>query len=360
MLATAADFVRSPQFWKVASMKVFLTGGTGLLGNNIARQLSDRGDQVVALVRTQPADEIFEGVNVEFVRGDLNSKAAIDQAIERCDAVIHSAALIHIGWERMEESMRANRDGTEVIAQTAQRHRKPMVHIGTVNTLAMPPQRLFGSSSGGSLLLADERTPITPETMQVPCAYVLSKRASVDVVQQQITHGLDARIVHPGFMLGPWDWKPSSGRMLLELGRRTYVPACPTGGCSVCDVRDVAAGTLAALDRGQCGRHYILAGENLTYRRLWQEMARRMRRPVPVLPIGPLIRACAVACGNVTRSVTGVETDINSAALKISSQMLWFDSSRARAELGYTNRGLSETLDDAAQWIGERFLKPNR
>lgn len=340
-------------------MKVFLTGGTGLLGNNIARQLSDRGDQVVALVRQQPADEVFEGVDVELVRGDLSSKDEIDQAIARCDAVIHSAALIHIGWHLLDESMRANRDGTEMIAQAARKHGKPLVHVGTVNTLAMPPQRIFGSSASGSFALADERTPMTPETEQVPCSYVLSKRASVDVVQRQVDQGLDARIVHPGFMLGPWDWKPSSGRMMLELGRRVYVPVCPTGGCSVCDVRDVAAGTLAALDRGQMGRHYILAGENWTFRRLWKEMAVRMGRPAPVLPIGPLIRAAAVAYGNVARSVTGTETDVNSAALKMSSQMLWFDSSRARAELGYANRDLSQTLDDAARWITDRFLKHN-
>lgn len=340
-------------------MKVFLTGGTGLLGNNIARQLSDRGDQVVALVRERPADEVFAGVDVELVRGDLSSEDVIDQAIARCDAVIHSAALIHIGWQLLDESMRANRDGTEVIAQAARKHGKPMVHVGTVNTLAMPPQRMFGSSASGSFALADERTPMTPETEQVPCSYVLSKRASVDVVQQQVALGLDARIVHPGFMLGPWDWKPSSGRMMLELGRRPYVPACPTGGCSVCDVRDVAAGTLAALDLGQCGRQYILAGENWTYRRLWQEMAVRMGRPAPVLPIGPLIRAAAVACGNVARSVTGTETDMNSAALKMASQMLWFDSSRAHSELGYSNRQPTQTLDDAAKWIHDRFLKRN-
>ncbi len=340
-------------------MKVFLTGGTGLLGNNIARQLSDRGDQVVALVREPPADEVFAGVNVEFVCGDLSSSEVIDQAIARCDAVIHSAALIHIGWQLMDESMRANRDGTATVAQAARKHGKRMVHVGTVNTLAMPPQRMFGSSASGSFALADERTPITPETEQVLCSYVLSKRASVEVVQQQIAQGLDACIVHPGFMLGPWDWKPSSGRMMLELGRRPYVPACPSGGCSVCDVRDVAAGTLAALDRGQTGRQYILAGENWTYRRLWKEMAVRMGRPAPVLPIGPLIRAAAVAYGNVARSVTGIETDVNSAALKLSSQMLWFDSSRACSELGYTNRDLSQTLDDAAEWIRDRFLKPN-
>ena len=134
-------------------MKVFLTGGTGLLGNNIARQLSDRGDQVVALVRQQPADEVFAGVDVELVRGDLHSKDVIDQTIARCDAVIHSAALIHIGWQLLDESMRANRDGTEVIAQAARKHAKRMVHVGTVNTLAMPPQRMFGSSASGSFAL---------------------------------------------------------------------------------------------------------------------------------------------------------------------------------------------------------------
>ncbi len=344
---------------KVAQMKVFLTGGTGLLGNNIARQLFERGDQVVALVRKMPADEVFAGIDAEFVCGDLSSQDVIDQAIGRCDAVIHSAALIHIGWQLLDESMRANRDGTQVIAQAARKHQKTMVHVGTVNTLAMPPQRLFGASASGSFAVADERTPLTPETAQVPCAYVLSKRASVEVVQQQVAQGLDARIVHPGFMLGPWDWKPSSGRMMLELGRRTYVPACPTGGCSVCDVRDVAAGTLAALDKGQCGRQYILAGENWTFRQLWHEMAVRMGRPTPVLPIGPLIRAAAVAYGNVARHVTGIETDVNSAALKMASQMLWFDSSRARTELGYSNRDLSQTLDDAANWIRDRFLKSN-
>ncbi|HBJ34065.1 MAG TPA: HpnA protein, partial [Planctomycetaceae bacterium] len=303
-------------------MKVFLTGGTGLLGNNLARQLSDRGDQVVALVRQQPSDEIFAGVDVEFVRGDLTASDTIDQAVARCDAVIHSAALIHIGWQLLDESMRANRNGTEMVAQAARKHGKRMVHVGTVNTLAMPPQRMFGSSASGSFAVADERTPKTAETEQVPCSYVLSKIASVDMVQQQVALGLDACIVHPGFMLGPWDWKPSSGRMMLELGRRPFVPACPTGGCSVCDVRDVAAGTLAALDRGQTGRQYILAGENWTYRRLWKEMAARMGRPAPVLPIGPLIRVAAVAYGTVARCATGTETDVNSAALKMASQML--------------------------------------
>jgi dihydroflavonol-4-reductase len=326
-------------------MKVFLTGATGLLGNNIARQLTQRGDKVVALVRNTPPPEVFEGVDVELVHGTLEDQQTIQDAVDKCDGVIHSAAMIHLGWQRMEESLRANREGTAAVAEAARRRGCRMVHIGTVNTLAL--------ATGG--VPSNEDTLITPATAQVPCAYVVSKRASVDVVRQAIEQGLDATFVHPGFMLGPWDWKPSSGRMLLELGRR-YVPACPTGGCSVCDVRDVAAGVLAALERGQTGRHYIMAGENWRYRKLWSEMARRMGRSAPIFPCGPLVRAGVAAYAAIKLRLTNIETDVNSASLKVSSQLHWYDGSRAREELGYTNRDVHETLDDAAAWILARFL----
>jgi len=332
-------------------MRVFLTGGTGLLGNNLARQLNQRGDSVVALVRQPPPPEIFDGTEADLVVGDLDSHAVIDDAIRQCDAVIHSAALIHIGWQRVDESMRINRDGTAAIAHSARRYGKRMVHISTVNTLALPDQKRGGDTAA----TANEETPITPKSAQVPCAYVTSKTESVRVVKDAIAQGLDATILHPGFMLGPWDWKPSSGRMILELGRR-YVPASPTGGCSVCDVRDVAAGVLSALDRGQTGRHYILAGENWRYRKLWQEIARRMNRPQPIFPLGPLMRGGVAAYSSLRRLVSGGESDINSAALKISSQWQWYDSSRARDELGYINRDVHQTLDDATAWIKRRFM----
>jgi dihydroflavonol-4-reductase len=332
-------------------MKVFLTGGTGLLGNNLARRLSQRGDSVVALVRQPPQPEVFEGTDAELVVGDLDSHDVIEDAIRQCDAVIHSAAMIHIGWQRLDESIRINRDGSAAIARSARRHGKRMVHISTVNTLALPDQRRHG----GVVPTANEDTPITPASAQLPCAYVTSKIESVRVVKEEIAQGLDATIVHPGFMLGPWDWKPSSGRMILELGRR-YVPASPTGGCSVCDVRDVAAGVLSAMDRGQTGRHYILAGENWLYRKLWQEIARRMGRPKPIFPLGPLMRGGVAAYGYMQRLRGRDESDVNSAALKITSQWLWYDSSRARDELGYTNRDVHETLDDATAWIKRRFM----
>jgi len=326
-------------------MKVFLTGITGLLGNNVARCLVERGDHVSALVRGKSDDESITGVDLEIVRGDLDSTDAIDRAVQACDVIIHSAAMIHLGWLKMDQSMKVNRDGTAHVADAALRHGKRMVLVGTVNTLAL--------STGG--VPATEETVINHENRQVPCSYVSSKRASVDVVTDRIAKGLDAVIVHPGFMLGPFDWKPSSGRMMLEIGR-SYTPIWPVGGCSVCDVRDVAWGLIAALDRGTTGRQYILAGHNWTYKTLWSEMAVRMGRAKPIVPVLAPLRVVAGTIGDLYAAMTHHEGDINSAAVKMSAQFHWYSSARAIEELGYTTRSAKETLDDAANWIKARFF----
>ncbi|TVQ02222.1 MAG: NAD-dependent epimerase/dehydratase family protein [Planctomycetaceae bacterium] len=327
--------------------RVFLTGVTGFLGNNLARALTERGNQVVALVRGKPDPRVWEGLDVEQICGDLGDAEVIDRAVASCEAVIHSAALIHVGWTRLEESLRVNRDGTAVVAAAALRHGRRMVHVATVNTLP----RHVGRATAPAV---HEETPLTPANDQVPCAYVVSKRASVAEVERRLDRGLDAVLVHPGFMLGPWDWKPSSGRMILELGKR-YVPGCPTGGCSVCDVRDVSEAIVSALDHGGRGRHYILAGENWSYRRLWTELARRQRRLRPIFPVGPLIRVGVAAYGRFQARRVGQETELNSAALKLTSHRMWYDSRRAEQELGYTRRELAQTLDEATHWVRSHF-----
>lgn len=333
-------------------MKVLVTGGTGFLGNNIVRALVERGDRVAVLVRDQPPAGVFDALDVELVRGGLTDEAVIDTAVATCDAVIHSAALIHLGWSRMEESLRANRDGTATIAEAARRHRRRMALIATVSTL--PLCRDLSRSS-----IIDEETPLDADNDQIPCAYVVSKRASVAEVTRRLDAGLDAVIVHPGFMLGPWDWKPSSGRMVLAL-RDRFIPNCPTGGCSVTDVRDVAHGVLAAVDRGTSGRHYILAGHNVRYRELWGELAMRLGRRSPVLPLGPMARALGGAVGAIASRWSGEESELNSAALTLSSQLHWYDSSRARDELGYSNRPIGLTLDDAVTWVNAKFPRKKR
>jgi dihydroflavonol-4-reductase len=194
---------------------------------------------------------------------------------------------------------------------------------------------------------SDENTPLNGE---ICCAYVTTKREAEQLVLDEVAQGLDAVIVNPGFMLGPWDWKPSSGKMLLKMAAGWGLLA-PPGSNSYCDVRDVAAGIIAALDRGRTGERYILAGQTLTYRQAMELMARVTggRRPIRT------VRRWAVktvgAFGDLHAWATGHESDVNSAAAAMSLWPKNFTSARAAAELNYRSRPVEHSASDAWEWL---------
>ena len=349
-------------------MRILVTGATGLLGNSILRQLwSSTDHDPVVLVRQEPDPVVFDESEADAAPSDrsleivrqafasespISDESELQDALNDCvaavDAVIHCAAKIHLGWRKMDESMAINRDGTRRLAKACLRTNKKLVHIGTVNSIAL----------GSKSTPADESTSFDHAGGQVGCSYVESKRAANREVLSAVKQGLDAVILHPGFMLGPWDWKPSSGRMLLELGKG-WKPIAPRGGCSVCDARDVAKAVVSAVDRPiEPGRQFILAGHNWTYRRLWTEMAARMGTRPPVRSLGPGVEYLAGLFGDLWTRCSGRENDLNSAQIAMSGQFHWYNSRRAIRELGYEIRPAEETLDDAIAWILNRFDLP--
>jgi len=194
---------------------------------------------------------------------------------------------------------------------------------------------------------ADEDQGPTPHIL---CPYVTSKREAEQAVECEADAGLDAVIVNPNFVLGPWDWKPSSGRMLLEIARGRGVMA-PPGGNDFCDARDVAGGILAAAERGQSGRRYILGGVPLSYVDAWRLFAQAtgVRAPLAVTPKW-LLSAAGLA-GDAWGRVWSNEPDVNSAATAISARPHHYSSARAIAELGYHVRDIRETIADTWNWF---------
>ena len=91
---------------------IFVTGGTGLLGNCIVRELCERDMAVRVLCRHSSSRRPFDGLPVDIVEGDLNQQQVLDAAIAGCTAVIHCAAMIHIGWQRFDKSRQVNVEGT--------------------------------------------------------------------------------------------------------------------------------------------------------------------------------------------------------------------------------------------------------
>ncbi len=318
-------------------MQILVTGATGLLGNNVVRRLLERGDDVRVLVRPTADRRPLERLEVARVEGDITDGDSVEQSLRGVDAVVHCAGRVQIGWSCAAAFTRVNVEGTRHIARAALRRGIRMVHVSTINTLGV----------GRKNRAADEDWA---DPNIVPCPYVVSKRAAESAVRELIEQGLDAVIVYPGFMLGPWDWKPSSGQMVLQVARR-WTPVAPTGGVSVCDVRDVTAGVLAALDRGRPGDRFVLAGENLRYWHLWKMIAEITGGGRPWFPAGPVQRIIGGAFGDLWGKWTGTEPEVNSAAVKMSSQLHFFSSERARQELGYQSRPARESIADAWNWF---------
>lgn len=337
---------------------ILVTGATGLLGNCIVRELLSRGEKVRVLCRTNTSLEAIEGLKVEIHRGDLSNDAILGQAVAGCSAVIHSAAMIHIGWQNLAASREVNVEGTRRLIRACQLHSAKLIHISTVDTLlsALDVSQPISETSPrpvDSKAAEAKYTWLAYGVPKVPCAYVVSKQEAEQEVRRACEQGLQAVIIHPGFMLGPYDWKPSSGRMMQQI-RIAPLLVAPAGGCSVCDARDVAQATVNAVTMGQSGESYILAGENITYQHLWQAMldVMEVRRRVlvggrPIVWIGKLI-------DGANRWLGLRERDINGAIIAMGHLLHYYDSHRSERELNYHRRPLDETLRDAWQWLSER------
>ncbi len=324
---------------------IFVTGGTGFLGNCVVRELLHRGEPVRVLCRPTASHECFEGLEVEIVQGDLGDAELLRQAVQGCRAVVHCAAMIHIGWHRMEQSRSINVEGTRRLALTCADQGIRLVHVSTVDTL--PAAR-------------NAEHPVDElaqhGVQKVPCAYVVTKREAEQVVRELVAcGGLDAVILHPGFMLGPYDWKPSSGRMLLEVSRLPVV-AAPSGGCSVCDARDVAAGVANAIEMGECGESYILAGENISYQELWSQILRAAGRSRRVFRLGPGVHWFGRAVDIANRLLPIQERDVNGAMIAMGSLQHFYSSNKASQRLSYRTRSVEETLRDAWEWLSQRHI----
>ncbi len=338
---TPVPALRPAPHRRPATVDVLVTGATGLVGNNVVRMLVSRGESVRAFVRSRRAAErCLAGLPVETIEGALGDHEGVQAAVDGARIVIHAAAMVHCGWRHEDEMAAANVDGTRIVAAVARRAGARFVHVSSVDAIGL---RADG-------VPADEETP--PGGMP-ECPYVVTKRAAEGAVHDEIARGLDAVIVNPVYMLGPWDWKPSSGRMLLEVGAGKGLFA-PPGGNDFVDVRDVAGGILAAVTRGQLGRRYILGGHSMSYLDAWRVFARIAGRmqPLGTAPRG-IVRMAGLA-GDLVSLFTARELPVNSAATRMSMLPHNFSPRRAQAELGYAFRSLDETVADAWEWFVTR------
>lgn len=317
-------------------MRAFVTGGTGFIGGRLVRRLRERGDEVVALVRSP---DKARDLDAELVAGDLGDREAIRKALEGCDACFHVAAVYKVGIPRSEREpmFESNVRGTEHVLDAAvDAGVKRIVYVSTVN--------VFGNTKGKVVDEGYRRD--TAEGFL--SAYDESKFRSHEVALDRIAKGAPIVIVQPGGVYGPGDHS-EVGNMIDQTSRgKLRMKAFPELGLNLVYVDDVADGILLAHDRGEIGESYVLGGELATMGDLIDRVAAMSNQKPPRLTLPPAVAKLSAPLGPVVGPALGFPPNLSEAIKAAHNVTYWANDEKARRALGYTPRdldtGLRETL----------------
>jgi dihydroflavonol-4-reductase len=328
--------------------RVLVTGATGFVGSAIVRAFLGAGYPVRALVRAASPRVNLAGLEVETIEGDICDANAIARAMAGVRHVAHAAADYRL-WARDPEAIvRTNVEGTRIVMEAALAAGiDRVVYTSSVATLALR----------GNGQAADETLPL-PETAAVG-AYKRSKIVAERLVQKMVAcDALPAVIVNPSTPIGPRDVRPTPTGRIIVAAASGRMPGFVDTGLNLVHVDDVAAGHVAALERGKIGDQYILGGENVLLADMLRAIALIVgRRPPRVsLPRGPLYPLAVAA--EMIATVTGREPLLTLDGLRMSRQRMFFSSAKAERELGFRARPYVQGLRNAVDWFrGAGYLR---
>jgi len=335
--------------WKKRPMTVVaLTGASGLLGSNLLVALRRAGVDVRALFRSEGSiahlREVPEARGVDWRNADLDDEDALARAFEGVDAVFHVAAMVSILASVTPGLTRANVDGTRRVVAACRRAKvRRLIHTSSIVTTGL---------AADAMALATEDSPWNFAELGLDDGYCITKKQAEDVVVAAVRDtDLDAVIINPGYLFGPMDSKPSSGKLILDtaLGK---VPGVTPGGNVFTDVRDVATGAIAAWQKGARGERYILGGHNRPYAEVLPLIASRTGVTPPRRMIPRPVAGLVGAVGDLQYRLTGREPLLTSAAVRWSyCTRFRVSSAKAEAALGYRISPLEGAIDDALEWF---------
>lgn len=322
---------------EVGQRTAFVTGATGTLGVHIVRALLEAGWAVIALQRPDSDAGGLDGLDCSRVTGDVQDLAALDAVCPpRVDAVVHCAGLSTL-WRRAgAEQLRINVRGTRNVVRLALNHRaRRMVHISCAAT--------FGLHSGR----ISEATPRCGRSSPIPM--VRSKAMAEVEVERGQRSGLDAVMLHPGFIIGAHDRHNWSRLFRLVKARR--LPGVPSGGASFCAPETVAHAVVRVLEQERGGGRWVLGDVAASYAGLVREIGhqlghRRLLRPVPA----PVLNAYALV-EEALAPVFGREPDVTRDAVLLLSGNTYVDGSHARRELGLPPQKLEDLVERCIAWM---------
>lgn len=317
-----------------------LTGATGFLGLHAAIALHRQSADVVALVRPTSQRQRLTVAGIECRIASLDDLGGLTRGLAGCDLVLHVAGAVGFAGD-WQSYVLGNVQGTRYLLAAARAAGvRRVVHTSSIVAV--------GASTRPISL--NETALWNLGRFRVP--YVTTKRQAEEAALAANDGDLQVVVVNPSSVVGPDDYTGSEFGTLCQRFWKGRVPVHFGGGNNYVDVRDVAVGVLLAAELGRPGERYVLGGENRSYQAFFRELSTVARRKIPFVRL-PSALAPLIGClHDRLRLFSGKRPYLSAEQARLAGLFFYYDSGKARRELGFSTRPLHESLADAhAFWM---------
>lgn len=325
--------------------KTFIvTGAAGFLGSVVCRQLVEQNQRVRALVLPNDHNAQHLPSEVEIFEGDVTDintlKPLFDVEADQNIVVLHIASIVTVNPNFSTLVFAVNVNGTQNIIEMCRRSPRfeKLVYCGSTGSII---------ETKGEAIAAPERY----EADKVMGCYSQSKALAAQLVIDAANTGLNATVVHPTGIFGPEDFSKSETTSTLIKIICGEMPMGIAGTFNLVDVRDLAAGIIAAADKGRKGESYILGNEAVSFREFARLIAKESGCKAVKMFL-PLKWADALARKMEKKAARkGTKPMMTSFSVYNLARNNEFDSSKAATDLGFSPRPYSDTIHDQVAWL---------
>lgn len=328
--------------------RILLTGATGFLGRYILRSLVSEGfDNLVCLSRKNAAhlQRDFEYASVNWICGDISDVLFLDEALDGIDCIIHCAAVVSFDIHQKKNLLKIPVEGTANLVNIALDKRvKFFLHISSVAALGRKkPEESITEKSVFSHSSYDT-------------TYGLSKFLAEQEVWRGHAEGLNVAILNPSIILGSGNWHQSSPQIFRKIysGLSYY----PTGSTGWVDVRDVASAVLKILDVQPNGERFIISGQNMSYKQIFEKIAEHLNIKPPRRPLQTRFGGWKWRLESLKALLFSVESQLTKETYQSTSAVSNYQNNKSTSAFDLVYIPLETTIAQTCELFLESY--PNR
>lgn len=317
-----------------------VTGATGHLGNVVVRLLLKEKYKVKVLVLPNEDLTPIKGLDLEVEYGDVRDKEFLNKNISENCTVIHMAGIIDVSSKKNDLLYDVNVNGTKNIADICLEKKAKLIYTSSVHTIPVV-------KNDNSKL--KEPTNFNPDIIEG--AYAKSKTIATGYIFEKIKQGLQAIVLYPSGIIGPFDYKISDiGQVIIDQINGKLL-AYVKGGYNFVDVRDVANGILLAIKNGKIGEGYILSGEMCSVKELLEIINKKIGRKRLPPKIALWFLRIFASVSELYYKVRNKKPTFSAYSLHTLNVNCNFDNTKAKNELGFTITSKEQSIYDSIDWF---------